>query len=58
MKIRMMNIVIFFFLVKICGNLGSFVNGKWDFYIFIFGSIVYFDCNCGYKLVGDKYMIC
>lgn len=58
MKIRTMNTVIFSFSAKTCGNPGSPVNGKRDSYIFTFGSTVHFDCNRGYKLVGDKYMIC
>ncbi|XP_020615769.1 protein lev-9-like isoform X1 [Orbicella faveolata] len=43
---------------KSCGNPGIPENGKLKSYIFTFKSRVDFDCNHGYKLVGDKYRQC
>ncbi|XP_078348139.1 protein lev-9-like isoform X2 [Oculina patagonica] len=43
---------------KSCGNPGNLPNGKLKSYIFTFKSKVYFECNHGYKLVGDKYRQC
>ena len=58
LKIRTMNSVIFSFSAKSCGNPGVPQNGKLKSYIFTFKSRVDFDCNRGYKLVGNKYRIC
>jgi len=57
-KIITMNTVIFSFSAKSCGNPGIPENGKLKSYIFTFKSRVDFDCNHGYKLVGDKYRQC
>jgi len=43
---------------KSCGNPGSPRNGKILSYIFTFKSKVYFQCNYGYQLVGDKFRQC
>lgn len=43
---------------KSCGDPGSPENGKKKSLVFTFKSKVYFECNYGYKLVGDKYRQC
>ena len=53
-----MSTVIFSCPARSCGNPGSPQNGKLKSYIFTFRSRVYFECNRGYKLVGDKYRQC
>ena len=45
-------------LAKSCGDPGSPENGKKKSLVFTFKSKVYFECNYGYKLVGDKYRQC
>ena len=45
-------------LAKSCGDPGSPENGKKKSLLFTFKSKVYFECNYGYKLVGDKYRQC
>ena len=47
-----------FFTAKSCGNPGIPENGMRKSYIFTFKSRVDFDCKQGYKVVGDKYLIC
>ncbi len=53
-----MNIFLLSFSAKSCGNPGNLPNGKLKSYIFTFKSKVYFECNHGYKVVGDKYRQC
>ncbi|XP_068726408.1 protein lev-9-like [Montipora capricornis] len=43
---------------KSCGDPGTPRNGKKRSYVYTFKSKVYFECNYGYKLVGDKYLQC
>ena len=57
-RMRTMNTFIFSFTAKSCGNPGIPENGMRKSYIFTFKSRVDFDCKHGYKLVGDKYLIC
>ena len=48
----------FMFTAKSCGRPQIPLHGNIKSHVFTFRSKVYFECNPGFKLVGDKYRQC